>query len=265
MTASQIAAGRTIEINGASLYVEEHGEGTPVVVAHGGLGSSMLMGGLVRLLADRFRVITFDTRGHGKSTNPSGLLRYEQIADDIAALSEALKLDRPFVGGWSDGGEFALQLGIRHPGLARGLIAGGTSLELGTEKARADMRTFFQVDSKGRVDFDAFAATIGQQLLPMMRAAHPNGEDHWKTIVQQSSEMWLIYDGLTPDQLKKIDTPVLVIAGDRDQFIPVEELTRLYRSLPAAELAILPGTDHFRPMGDPASFAELTADFMSRH
>ena len=265
MTTSQVTAGQMIEVNGANLYVEEHGEGAPVVLAHGGLMSSASWAGVVPALAGQFRVITFDTRGHGRSTNPAGKLGYEMIADDIAALCQTMKLDHPFIGGWSDGGEFALQIGTRHPGLARGLIAGGTSLELGTEKARADMRAFFNVGPDARVDFDAFAAGIGAMLLPMMRQAHPNGEAHWQGIVQQSADMWIGYAGLTTEQLQKIDAPVLVIAGDRDQFVPCEELTRLYRSLPTAELAILPGTDHFVPLTKPDSFARTITDFLGRN
>ena len=98
--------------------------------------SSASWAGVVPRLAGSFRVITFDDRGHGRSTNPSGALSFEQLADDTVALIEALRLERPFVGGWSDGGEVALQFGLRHPGRARALIAGGTSLELGSEATR---------------------------------------------------------------------------------------------------------------------------------
>ena len=66
-------------------------------------------------LVDRFRVIVPDSRGHGRSTNESGALSYALLADDIAALIAALELDRPVVGGYSDGGQVALELAVRHP------------------------------------------------------------------------------------------------------------------------------------------------------
>lgn len=262
MVASALAVGQQIEVNGASLFVEEQGQGEPVVLVHAGLLSSGSWAGAVPLLAGSFRVITFDSRGHGRSTNPSGALSYEQLADDTAALIEVLGLERPFVGGWSDGGEVALQLGLRHPGLARALIAGGTSLELGSEATRAQMRAVFHVDDEGIVDLDAVASAFAQTLLPMLRQSHPHGEQHWQTIVQQSLAMWLGYAGLTRQQVERIAEPVLVVVGDRDEHVPVEEAVKLYRCLPQAELAILPGASHMRPLFDPASFVCSVIDFL---
>jgi pimeloyl-ACP methyl ester carboxylesterase len=265
MTAGAPVKGEQIEVHGASLFVEEHGQGDPLVLVHAGLLSGGSWGGVVPLLADSFRVITFDSRGHGRSTNPSGALSYEQLADDTAALIEVLGLDRPFVGGWSDGGEVALQVGLRHPGRARALIAGGTSLELGSEATRAELRAVFHVNDDGVVDLDAVAGAFEQTLLPMLRHAHPGGEQHWQTIVQQSLTMWLTYVGLTRDEVERITEPVLVVVGDRDEHVPVEEAVRLYRWLPEAELAILPGASHLRPIMEPASFACSVTDFLQRH
>src|SRR5215216_1582773 len=265
MVASAPALGQQVEVNGVSLYVEEQGQGDPLVLIHAGLLSSGSWAGVVPLLAGSYRVITFDNRGHGRSTNPSGALSYEQMADDTAALIDVLGLERPFVGGWSDGGEVALQLGLRHPGLARALIAGGTSLEMGTEKVRSQMNAFFHIDDNGVVDLDAFAGAFEQSLLPMLRQSHPHGEQHWQTIIQQSAAMWLTYSGLTREQVERITERTLVVVGDRDEHVPVEEAVRLFRWLPQAELAILPGTSHFRPMGDPVAFACSVMDFLQRH
>jgi pimeloyl-ACP methyl ester carboxylesterase len=265
MTASAQMVGQHVEVNGASLYVEEHGQGDPLVLVHMGLASSGAWAGVVPLLAESFRVITFDSRGHGRSSNPDGVLSYEVMTHDTAALIETLGLDRPFVGGWSDGGEVALQFGLRYPGRARALISGGTSLELGTENARSEIRAFFHADDDGVVDLDAVAGAFAQTLLPIMRQWHPHGERHWQTIVQQSAAMMLTYAGLTRAQVERITEPVLVAVGDRDEHIPVEEAVRLYRWLPEAELAILPGTAHLRPIFEPTTFVRVLTDFLQRH
>ena len=265
MTASAPVLGQQVEVNGVSLFVEEQGQGDPIVLVHAGLLSSASWAGVVPLLAASFRVITFDNRGHGRSTNPGGVLSFEQLADDTAALIAALELERPFVGGWSDGGEVALQLGLRHPGRARALIAGGTSLELGSEATQAQMRAIFHVDDDGVVDLDAVAGAFEQTLLPMLRQSHPYGEQHWQTIVQQSLTMWLAYAGLTREQVARITEPVLVLVGDRDEHVPVEEAVRLYRWLPQAELAVLPGASHLSPIMEPATFACAVTDFLQRH
>jgi len=105
--------GRSIEVNGAAVYVEQHGSGTPVVLIHGGLTSSAMWEPLLPALRDGLRVITPDSRGHGRSTDPAGLMSFPQIADDVAVLIGELCLDRPVVGGYSDGGQVALELGAR--------------------------------------------------------------------------------------------------------------------------------------------------------
>lgn len=103
------------EVNGATVYYHERGAGPPVVLVHAGLMSSAMWEPVLPDLGDGFRVITPDSRGHGRSSNPDGMLSYAQLADDVAALITALGLIRPVVGGYSDGGQVALELGAVIP------------------------------------------------------------------------------------------------------------------------------------------------------
>lgn len=266
MTTTEVATERLIETNGVDLFVRERGRGQAVVLVQPGLLSSAAYEALASRLAERFRVITFDSRGHGQSTNPSGKLSFEVLADDTAALIRTLDLDRPFVGGWSDGGEVALHVALRSPGLARGVIAGGTSSEMGgSERARRETRAFFHADAQNVVDIDAFAAAHAASLLPFLRRLHPNGEEHWHNVVRWSANMWLTYGGLSPAEAARIAAPTLVVFGDLDEFHPVEAGVRLYRWLPNAELAILPGSDHMHPVFEPTCLATLLIDFFDRH
>jgi pimeloyl-ACP methyl ester carboxylesterase len=137
---------------GHTLRYEERGTGTPLVLIHGGLASSALWEPHLPDLADDFRVITPDSRGHGRSTNPSGQLSYTQLADDVAALIAALGLVRPVVGGYSDGGQVALELGARHPGTAGALIVGAAYPEYATTGIREAHRAFIGADDTGTPD-----------------------------------------------------------------------------------------------------------------
>jgi pimeloyl-ACP methyl ester carboxylesterase len=265
MTASTSATGRQVEVNGASLHVEDQGTGDPILLVQPGLVSSAIYAGIIPLLTSHYRVITFDSRGHGQSTNPGGKLSYELIADDTAALIDALGLDRPVVGGWSDGGQVALEFGLRHPGRARGLIVGGASLEVAGEAAKAQMRAMMGIDENGKVDLDTFSNGIGAMMLPMMRQFHTRGEEHWQTVLQQSATMWMSYDGMSQEEVEQIATPCLIAVGDRDELITLDEVVKLYRWLPDAELAIMPGTAHMRALHDPALFAAAILDFLQRH
>lgn len=265
METKATTTGKHVEVNSVSLYVEEHGEGDPIVLIHPGLTSSAAYASVVPLLAEQFRVITFDSRGHGRSTNPSGELSYELIADDAFALIEALGLERPCVGGWSDGGHAALEVGLRHAGRARALIVGGAFADFQNEAHQTKVREWFHVNADGTVDADAFARTHGETVLPMMQQLQPGGEEQVRRIVQQEATMLLTYAGLTPEQLNRINTPALVVHADRDELIELDAAIDLYRWMPDAELAILPGSSHMRPVFDPATFVRVIVDFLQRH
>jgi len=79
----------------------------------------------VLIFSQQFRVFALDLRGHGRTNNPVGALGYPAMADDVAAFCAALRLDRPFVCGHSDGGNVALELGMRRPDLSRALVVSG--------------------------------------------------------------------------------------------------------------------------------------------
>src|SRR4051794_19250119 len=134
-------SGGIVQVNGAAVYVEEHGRGAPLILLHGGLGSGAMWQPLLPHLSDGCRVIVPDSRGHGRSTNPSGTLSYPQLADDVAALCEALRVHRPTLFGYSDGGQVALEFGVRHPDLADALIVAGAHPDFDASGLREIGRT----------------------------------------------------------------------------------------------------------------------------
>ncbi len=259
-------AGRSIEVNGAALYCEERGSGTPVVLIHAGLVSSAMWGPLLAELRDDFRVITPDSRGHGRSTNPAGALSYPQIADDVAALIGQLGLVRPVVGGYSDGGQVALELGARHPDAAGALIVGAAYPDFGGSGLREVWRAFLGADETGRPDLAHIDEVLGESA-DRVKSMHTGGDPQWRALMDQTAPMWLDYEGLTDDDVRKIQAPTLVFTGDRDAQVPLDLAVSLYKVLPNAELAVCPDTDHFAPMRPERAgmFAAMIRDFVSRH
>jgi pimeloyl-ACP methyl ester carboxylesterase len=259
------AAGGSIDVNGAAFYYEERGDGAPLVLIHGGLASSSQWGPVASELAGSFLVITPDSRGHGRSTNPRAELSYGLIADDVAAQVEALGLERPVVGGWSDGGQVTLELGARHPGAASALIVGAAYPDLEQGGLRDTHRALLGADDEGIPDLDHLDAELGE-FADEIKALHPGGAERWQSLVRQTATMWLDYEGLGPDEVEAIQTPVLVLAGDRDDLISLDLAVSLYRALPQAELAICPSLNHDGPTPERGPIlASLIGDFARRH
>jgi pimeloyl-ACP methyl ester carboxylesterase len=256
--------GSYLDLNGAKIYYEEQGSGIPIVLVHGGFTSSARWAPTVPSLADAFRVITPDSRGHGNSDNPSGELSYPQLADDVAALIAELGLVRPIVGGYSDGGQVTLEFGVRHPGVARGLVVGAAYPDFARSGIRDINAAFIGADAAGNPDLGVLDANLGSYAAAA-RSRHPGGEAQWRALVEQSARMWLDYPGLTPTQIGTIDMPTLVFAGDRDEMLSLDLVVTLYRMLPNAELAVCPQADHFAVLSNRQdAFAAAVRDFALR-
>jgi pimeloyl-ACP methyl ester carboxylesterase len=251
-------------VNGTALCYEEHGDGPPLILLHGGLSTSAQWKPVVPELADGFRVITPDARGHGRSANPAGQLTYAQLADDFAALISALGLRRPVVGGWSDGGQVTLELGARHPRVAGALVVGAAYPDFDAGGLREAHRALLGADAAGVPDAAHLDGRLGEYA-DEIKALHPGGTAQWRALVRQTAPMWLDYEGLGPDDIRAIQTPTLVLAGDRDELIALDLGVALYRTLPNAELAICPQLTHDGPSPDRATvFASLIRDFARR-
>ncbi len=110
------------DVNGVSLFYEEHGSGQPLILLHGGLGMGEMYAPILPLLAKGRRVITVDLQAHGHTADVDRPLRHETLADDIAGLIGHLGLAQADVMGYSFGGATALRTAIQHPDLVRRLV-----------------------------------------------------------------------------------------------------------------------------------------------
>jgi pimeloyl-ACP methyl ester carboxylesterase len=257
-------SGTYVDVNGMSMYYEEYGEGPPVVLMHGGMGSSARMQPCAELLSEHFRVITPDSRAHGRSNNPAGELSYALMADDIAALIQALDLDRPFVGGWSDGGQVALEIGMHYPDLSRGLLVAGAYYALPDQLVETIWDMGFE--GQGVLNIEVFEGSLdvygGGDYL---KGLHPQGPEYHQTLALQVTHLWLNDQDYQPHDLAKITAPTLVLLGDRDEPIPVEQALHMYNHISQAELAVVPATGHDLPYTKTDIFARILLAFFERH
>jgi pimeloyl-ACP methyl ester carboxylesterase len=106
----------------------------------------------------------------------------------------------------------------------------------------------------------AFTAGLSASLKDYVRVS-PDGEKHWPAVAAKTKELWSTWTVLRPEDLRTIQAPVLVMAGDRD-LIPLEHTIEIFRALPKGQVCILPGTGHETMRERPEDFNRLTREFL---
>jgi pimeloyl-ACP methyl ester carboxylesterase len=269
--------GRFIPANGIDIHLIEAGAGEPLILLENGMISTNPIwadqassyGGHIETLAKHFRVIMPDFRGSGRTVHPGGPISYNLLADDMAALIDALHLDQPLVCGYGDGGHIATIIGIRKPASVRAIVNHG-----GYDLLNPDPQTPGLVMTRQmlggspdatRADPDTVAESEHSFLRVMaelMQADHDaaQGPDHWKKVLAWSFERFSQPCGYTVDDLHAITAPTLILVGDRDPFCSIDEGVAAYRALPDAEFAVLPNT----ATGITPAAVEATIQFFQR-
>ncbi len=270
--------GKYVRANGLDIYYREIGQGEPLVLLHGGSVSTSDVwadhpfgwGTHLDRFAAHFRVIAPDTRGHGRTVNPSGTMHYHTLADDVVALIDALALHRPLVFGFSDGGITASLAAMRHPDAFRAIVNhAGYDLINPDAPIRRVIRTVHGGSDTATEANPAlirrwFTATGSlREMLGKLQADHDaaQGEDYWLTLFVQTFPMRTIPLDENFADFRRITAPTLILVGDRDEYCSVEEAVQVYRMLPAGELAILPGLAH----AITPEIVETAIDFLERH
>ena len=238
------------DVNGISLYYEEHGSGQPLILLHGGYGTGEMFAAIMPLLASGRRVITVDLQGHGRTADVDRPLRFETMGDDIAALIRHLSPStQADVMGYSLGAGTAMRTAIQHPALVRRLV-------IVSHPVRRDgwfPQSLAGFDQMG----PAFAEAMKQSpIYEVYSQVAPRVED-WPVLVDKMGTM-LRQDYDWSPEVAKITAPVMLVYGDADSVRPAH-IAEFYALLggglrdanwdgsarPVARLAILPGHTHY--------------------
>ena len=115
-------ASSVVRVNGIELGYRDIGEGDPLILLHGGFGSVEMFGPNLELLAAGRRVIGVDLQSHGRSPAADRPMRFETMADDVAALIGSLGIGRAAIMGFSLGGAVGLRTAIQHPDVVERLV-----------------------------------------------------------------------------------------------------------------------------------------------
>ena len=250
------------------LHVEEHGSG-PTLLLHQGLGQgSWAWRYQVPVFAERFRVIVFDTRGTGRSAVPDEPYGIDDLADDAARILDGREAH---VVGFSMGGYVALTLALTHPHLVRSLVLSGTgaggpervprpehvreafesALALPPEEQRRMTLPYTFSHRWADANPDRFEEILAATL------EHPTPND---TIRAHMAACYRFYD--EAPEVEAIDVPALVVHGDDDLIVPVDNGRMLAARLPRARYVELARRGHNAMLEDPEAFNRVVLDFL---
>jgi pimeloyl-ACP methyl ester carboxylesterase len=227
----------TIEANGLETTYEVAGAGPPLVMLHGATTSGAeCYAGFADGIARGFRVYLPDARGHaGTADGPAGEWATAALVADLAGFVDALGLSTFHLLGYSMGGMTALTFAARYPERLRTLVA----MSIGTDREPrlSVARSLMDPDRIERNDpgWARFLAARHDGL---------HGRGAWKVLLRAIVDDIAAQPLLTPAEIRAIDAPTLVVAGDHDPFTPVAQADALARQVEDGRLLILPGVGH---------------------
>jgi pimeloyl-ACP methyl ester carboxylesterase len=228
-------------------WYEEHGSGAPLVLLHPGGADARALAPNLGALAGHFRVFTPERRGHGRTPDVDGPITYELMARDTIDFLEEVVGGPAHLVGNSGGAIVALVTALRRPDLARRL---------------AVISGVFHRDGwvPSAIDPDASPPEV---LARGYCELSPDGPDHYPVVFAKLARMNWEEPTLAPSDLRAVTSRTLVMLGDDDEVI-LEHALAMYRGLPDAELAVVPGTSHGLLHEKPAACNVLLVDFLTQ-
>ena len=246
----------------------EQGQGPAVMCLHG-LGSSAADWQYqLPALAQGYRVIAPDLRGHGRSPAPLRSLTIPAMADDAAALLEALQAAPAHLVGLSLGGCVAQAVALRHPGRVRSLTLVNTFARLrpaGWQGARRLLRRLVLMclaPMPANADYIAQGLFPRPEQAPLREAAAASLRRNHRGLYFAAARALLCFD--VRAELAGLHCPTLVIAGDRDTTVGLDAKQELERLIPGARLVVVADSGHATPYDQMDVFNQTVMDFLGQ-
>jgi pimeloyl-ACP methyl ester carboxylesterase len=248
-----------VKIKELQMYYEVYGQGQPLVLLHGG-GSTIgtTFGRVISNFAKTRKIIAVELQAHGHTKDIDRPLSFEQDADDVYALLRQLNIERADLIGFSNGGSTAMQVAIRHPEQVRKLIVCSSFF-----KRDGIYPQVWKFINEGTLD------SMPMELKEAFLAIN-NDKDALKAMHDKDRQRMIEYKDWPEEQIRSIKAETLILIGDADVVKP-EHAVEMYRLIPKARLAIIPG-GHGEYLGEittykpnsnkPELFVELANEFL---
>lgn len=244
------ASGHLVQVNGIELYYEERGAGWPLVLVHGFGGCGQNWEVFAGELAERYRLIIVDLRGHGRSTNPGNTFTHRAAAGDVLQLLDTLGVQQFSAMGISSGGMVLLHIAASRPERIAAMVLISATTHF-PDQARDIMRI---------ASFDRMPLEVRT----MYRASATRGDEQIRQLIAQFNALAGNHDDMdfSAQSLSAVTARTLVVHGDRDRFFPLAIAQNMSRWIPSAALWVIPGGEHV-PIYDAAvPFAATALRFL---
>ncbi len=260
--------------DGVRIYYEEHGAGTPLVLAYGIGGNADLWDVNRDALAARHRLVLWEPRGHARSDSPADPARYSfaRWVLDLRDLLGALRIRRAHVGGLSLGAGIATRFALRFPARTRSLLVTNSSSASGLPLSPANLvlraRSIEITLERGMDAMAEFAMSANPNVAERL-ALDPGAKDEFYAYYRRLTPVGyanalralLAMDHITPE-LRRLSMPVLLIGGDRDPSLAPMKVMR--RRIRGSRLVVLSPASHFANRDQPAAWNAAALAFLAR-
>ncbi len=264
-TTEATSVGDYADVNGLQMYYETHGDGRPLVLLHGGLGSGEMFGPVTPALAAHHQVIVPDLQAHGRTADIDRPIDVQLMADDIAALIRYLDLEPVDLVGYSLGGGVALFTASKYPQLVRKLV-------VASAHARRDAIPAEMLAQQGQVNAAAAEFMKDTPMYQLYQRVAPRPEDFGRLLDKIGQSMAKDFDH--SDVVRELQVPTMIVAADADM-APPSHYVEVFKLLDGGlrdggwmgegrpkgghALAILPGLTHYNLGTSPLLVAAATA------
>lgn len=207
---------------------------TTILLLHGAIGSAAQLEPLEKALQPHFNVHRLSFPGHG-GAEALGDFSLPYFASYVHDYCQKERIEKTMIFGYSMGGYVALLLALQQPQLVEGVITLGTKFHWDEATAAKEVKMLQPQVIEEKLP--QFAATLEQRHAPL----------DWKNVLKNTEQMLLNLgkdNALKSEDISRISTPTLIMLGDRDKMVSLEETVAVYKQLPVARLAVLPATPH---------------------
>ncbi|WP_424138051.1 3-oxoadipate enol-lactonase [Roseomonas chloroacetimidivorans] len=258
-----------VEANGLRIRCEVEGDAGPWIVFSNSLGTTLEMwDGQMDALRGRYRILRYDTRGHGGTEAPPGPYSFDDLAEDLLALMQVQGIDRAVLVGLSIGGMLAQVAALKAPRRFEGLVLCDTTSRYGPEVADFWAARAHTALTEGLASIAE--TTPARWFTAGFRERRPEVVAQCQAVLRATSPQG--YAGCcaavpaidVTDQLHGLSIPALVVVGEQDPSTTPEHARRIAEALPGAELVVLPDAAHLSNVEQPAAFNAALLAFLGR-